>query len=739
MVVASGQMPYEFDAPLPIRALPNAWPGVGGPNIGPSGDTFEQAMFVYNAELRKWNFPDQLNLLQYNLYTHPDITPSGFEPKADGETLTGLVTGTAGLISVDNIEQMRTQLNTFLFDFYSDDSVYGTADFMRAWLQTAYPESPSGSLRIIQIIPPLSIYSLIGRTFLRPVLNDVTGGDFIETTDLHWLGGSGVLFDIDCGEVTFNPFPFPREGFFFNASSDNNRFHFGPIYPLVQTTAGNLPSVEPARYQSDTSNGTFKQQTNLNAINSGLVQIDGYALLAGTTMELVIGNDFNFDATLTGTNQYTGHTEGHRAVRDDNGDNDKTARVYRTPTAKASGLYRFITYNAKADVPFTAIPSGFVSIWPQGQVIKTQPDGQFIQTNRVHGQELTVTSDGGLQRDASDSAGLHVMDDAIWITSRNASEEDSSDGSGTFDSRGLFPCSPYNGELVWYRPAERVLSTSGNYGPGPAHFGAHMGLMSIGSNFVRVAKTGSQFFESNIGTPTPNSDRVVNVTHFQRYDKTSLDHNGEVSASFTLEGEDALGAFVTPSTEGVAGCFSTGSDVYTWSEFGSILKWTTGLSFVEAYAGPIARRRHYANGQLLYTIAGNIQVGDPMLDPGFAGSSASGIGVWSETAPTGGADVVGFITHDSAKPLRGEAHFGHQSASSTRIHSIFDVSSATHVADGVWMIIQFSTTLWLCRIEEEASQWRVVESIRLERSGDSIPLGGVPRDFPYEAILHDID
>jgi len=733
MVVASGQMPYEFDAPLPIRAPKGAWPGINTPNVAMSGLTIEQAMFVYNAELRKWNFPDQLNLLQYNLYTHPDITPSSFEPKANGDTLEGLVGGKASLESIDNIEELRTQFEIFLFDFYDDDSVYGAAEFREAWFNTAYPESPSGSRVIVEIIPNI-LFSIIGPNFLRPELEDITGGDFITTTDPHWLGGSGVIFDIDCGEVVFNPFPFPREGHFFAPGTDQPRVSFGPVYPVVQTTAGNVPSVEPSRYQSDLQTGTFKEETNFNAINSGLVQIDGYALIAGTTIELVNGNDDNFVASVANTNDYTGHTQGLRAVRDGAGDNDPSARIYRTPTAQSSGLYRILTQNRKMDVPFTAIPSGFVSLWPQGKVRRVSNTGNLFPSNSnfIHGQELTVTSDGGLQRDAGDSAGVHVMDDAIWITSRN-----DSDGSGTFTTGGLYISSPYNGELVWYRPAERVLSTSGNFGPGPAHFGAHLGLMDIGTHFVRVSKTISQFIDTNTGNPTPNSDEYICVTHFQRYDKTTLDHDSEVSPSFTLQGEDATTASQS-GPDGLHGAFTDGSDVYTWTEFGSVHRFDTSLSFVNAYSAPIARRRHSANGQLLYTLGGNVQVGDPLLS--ITGGSSSGIGVWSTTDPTGGAaDVVGSVTHDSAKPLRAETHFGHVAGGSFRWHSIFDVSSATHVGDGVWGILQVSTTLYLVRMTEEPSFWQVRESIRLERTGDSIPIGGVPDDFPYEATLHDID
>lgn len=724
MVVASGQMPYEYDAPLPIRALPNAWPGIGTPNIATSGDTVEQAMFVYNAELRKWNIT-QLDLLTYQAYWHPDVASSGFEPKADGETLTGLVGPTATVLAVDNIEQMRQSLNTFLFDVYSDDSAYGQQDFLSAWLKTAYPESPSGDLRIIAIIPNV-IYSFGGRTYLRPAAEHITGGDFIDT-DIHWLGGSGVLFDIDCGEVIFQPFPFPIANRYFTGGNGDHRFNFSPITPVIQTTLGAIPSLEVARYESDIVNGSFRANTNFAALGSGKVQIDGYVLLDSTTIELVKGNDNNFEATVGFTDDYTNHIQGLREVRGGAGQNDPSARCYRTPTAQSSGLYRLLTHNQKVNVPQTAIPSGFVSVWPQGGVILAS-DGTLRQTNRIDGQQLEEASDGTMILNPSESVGVHVMDDAIWVTSVNAFES-----SGNLNTRGLFVLSPHNGDLVWYRPADLTVATSGNSGPnpGPGTFGIHVGLSDLGGDFVRLSQTASQFLtlETN---PTPSTG--VQDIYWQRYDQTTLDHT-EQRTTWTIETTGSL-----PVVHQIAGSFSDGSNVYMFTEpIGQVTRFTTGLVFDGFFTGSIAGRRHYAGGDLLYTITDAIQVGDPMLDPGFLGTSGSGIGKWSISAEP--SDIFtdnGNYTHDSAKPLRGEAHFGFHFGSDAMIHSIFDVTASTHVRNGVWMLIQFNQNLYLARIVERASDWLVVESIQFRDLFDDV---GVfpPAEFPIEGILHDID
>lgn len=723
MVVASGQMPYNYGTNLPIRAKPNAWPGSGIPNISASGDIVEAAMFVYNAELRKWNESDLSNLT-YLLYSHPDITPSGFEPKANGDTLTGKVGGRVSIMSVDNIEQLRRLLDIFLFEAYADDSEYSAEDFLESWLTAAFPESPSGGIVITALFPG---YSLTNRTFLRPSADHVVGGDFVDT-DIHWLGGSGVLFDIDYGEVIFNPFPFPGQTQYFAPSTGNHRFNFGPIIPTIQTTAGSIPSVDANRYETDIGAGSFRATTNFQALGSGYVQIDGYALLPSSVIELVKGNDNNFDATLEFENDYTDHIQGLRRVRAFTGKNDPSARCYRLPTPQSSGLYRLITYNPKDLVPSTAIASGFVSLVPPGRVIKAD-DGTFILTNRIDGQQYSELSDGTTSISPASAEGVHVLDDAIWITSPNSKTP----GSGSFASAGLFVLSPYNGDLVWYRPAERVLSTSGNFGPGPAIFGAHVGLMDLGTNFVRVSKTALQISEQNI---SGDEDKSTFTVYFQLYDKTTLDHVAEVPVGYAIQSEDANQALFNGFT-GLHGAISDGSNVYIWAEFGAVHKFTTGLSFVNAYdSSVIARRRHYANGQLLYTSGGNFFVGDPLLLPG--GGVSSGIGVWSLTDPAGtSVDGVGIINHDSAKTIRGEAHFGDQAIAS--IHSIFDVVGSTHVTDGTWMIIQFGTQLYLARIVEQPTYWEVVESIRFRDSFGSVLFGDVPEEFPIEGILHDID
>ena len=720
MTVASGQFPYNYGFPTPVRATEN---------LGISGSMLEAAMFVYAAELRKWGIV-QTNLLEHECYTHPNDAPISFEPNADGSNLEGC------LIVPNNIEKMRQSLNTFLFDQYSDDSVYGEVDFEESWLTTAYPDSVSGAVCVQQTHPVIETFAFVGANFLRPPLTIISGGDDITDTDLHWLAGSGIFLDIDIGEVVFNPFPFPGKDDKAKLGGENVTFAFGPVFPLVQTTLGAIPSVLASRYREQVEPGTLKETLNFEALESGVVQIDGYGLIENTTFELVEGNDNNFMGTLDGTTDYTFESQGLRALKDGNAENDSTARIYATPTAQTSGLYRLITYNKKADVPDTTIPSGFVSIWPQGDVRTAKPNGQQIKTNRIHGQQFEVTSLGNTRITNTAAQGIHVMDDAIWVATYNDFE-----GSGTNNSQGLTAISPYNGAGVWYRPAELELSSSEPDGPGgtgeQAYFGAHHGLFQIGNNVIRLAKAVDETITGSFPSPIVST----NTINWQLFNRTTLNHS-EQSETFTFTNTDA-----SAITRDLHGVLSNGTDIYAFRDFGPLIKFTTGLAFDGVFAsastahGGIAGRRHASTGgEFLYTITDAVGITDPMLTSSIGGTVASGIGKYTITGTPGSVTTdLGEYTHNSAKRLRAEDHFGHQSALDTVIHSIFAVTGSSHIPNGIWMIIQFFEDVYLCRIEEEATEWRVVESVQLDKVATTPFVSLNSPNMPIEAIQLDID
>jgi hypothetical protein len=739
-------MPYQYPFKVPLRSGPDSWPGNGnGWLIGASGDVLEMGMFVLNAELRKWALSDE-NLLQngYKVYTHPDVTPSGFEPKPNGDTLsTGNVGDVAALADVDNIEQMRFMLNTLL-NRYDNDTDYFQADFRRAWITGAYPTNPSGHLYIGD---GGFFFSLFGRTWLRPVLDDITGGDEMTDTDLHWLGGSGVLFDMDMGEVVFQPFPFPGESHRFKASEifDDPLFHFSPFLPPFQKTDGTILSMT-GRERSSSAQGTFKVTADIPAIASGKLQFDGYAILPETKIRLIDGKDNEWNFVGDGSADFINPIQGLREVNGNIGDNDDTARTYWTATPQSSGVYRIITSTDPADVPGIGIPSGSpVSLWPAGGYQEIR--GTFLGTNnRMFYRGFSTASDGTLITNPQVPLGYHVFDDCLWMTGSNAGL------SGDPGAGGLYPMSPYNGSLLWFRPAERIIATRGTRPsassegpdvPEPGHFHVHRGLEKFGaSEIMRMSRSWNESITSTTCGSMGSDDERTTTIYWQRYSLPTLDHT-EQASSFAFCEENDFGTI----GNGIGAMFFDGTDYWVTDKFvGRVSRWTSALAFDGLFNGPIGNRRYYANGDYLYSVVDSLQVGDPMLPGGdinMAGrGSGSGIGKWGITAEPG--DTIfnsrGTFTHDSAKPIEADKHVGNQTNGAI-IHDIKYVASAdaTHVTPGLWCMIQFGDDdLYLLRIKEEATVYEVLESVKVHHTpnDDNFPF---PTDWPYEFIHLDVD
>lgn len=389
MVVASGQYPYLFESPSPFRGQ---W--------GFSGIHLEEAQFVASAEIRKFYNPGTYDLLTndiYHVYTHPSITPSGYEPKPDGSTLGGCV-GPRALFALDNIVEMRNVLTDGIFPGYAGQTEYTTAQHLTDWIRSAFPESPSGKIT--------------NGTFLRPVLTPgfpaaITGD--ITTTDLHWLGGSGVIMDIDVGEVMFNPYPWINQllSSTIHERGVNWNIVYSPAWPLFQRTNGSLISLngrEPERVELP--------QFSYDHISSGYIRLDGYMFLDDTDFMLgqsaadFVAGQFNNISIVPRTLSTTSVELGN-------------ARAYLEPTPQSSGIYRICARTNKTNHPTAGIASGVVSQWPPQTSVN--------------------------------SRGYEVFDDALWIT-------DYVDGVSGQDhpSSGLTVVSPFTGNALWQRFAEHT-------------------------------------------------------------------------------------------------------------------------------------------------------------------------------------------------------------------------------------------------------------------------------------------
>lgn len=745
MVVASGQYPYEYDVPLPIT----------GP-IGQSGNILEAAMFVLNAEIRKWG-NEPLQFFQFNHYIHPDIAGSGFEPKADGSTLGGDVAGPS-LVVIDHILTLRSWLRSFnnsLWDLYGDDSSAGTAArqiFGESWYTTAYPGHGSGFLVPVDLGFGFSIQNGIP---LRPELDDITGGDDHTDPDPHWLAGSGVFFDIDIGEVVFQPFPFHGPHKLFRAGGggvpgfSNPRFSFSPYYPAFQKMDGSLISMTGNEF-AQAGAGSWRVNTNFAAIASGKVQMDGYAILPDTQLRLVGGNKnlSTFGDTISAISDFTFFEGGHREVNN-GGTNDPTARTYWTPQAQSSGFYAVLPYTPLSAQPLLAIPSGAAGFFPQ---IDYRPP----LNNRGLHNAINVTSDGKvlIANINGTSQGYQVFDDCIWMKSlsRNALS-----GVSNSPSRGIMPLSPYNGSFMWYRPVDLALASPGNSPTlssqyttevppiptgTPGNFECHVGMEPIGTDDVLMLSKVYNSFFTDLGIGV--GDQYDNEVFFQRYSGTSMTHS-ETSVAWTFVGADDTES--GPVDNSISDMFFDGSSYWLVGKFLSrVHKFSSALAYQGGYQGSIGGRRGFVDSEYIYWQHSDfgVSAGDPLLtDPNMSGHSiGSGIGKWSITAdPADPLANVGTFSHDSAKPIIAETTIGFADIDS-RIHDIIEITpaQATHVTPGIWVLFQVgsfpdaSEALWILRVTEQSTFYRVEEAIDLNFRVDD-----TSAQYALDLIYREID
>jgi hypothetical protein len=740
MVVASGQYPYQYDFPLPLR----------GP-VGQSGNIIEAGMFVLFSELRKFNQNPYFLDFVPQIYNNAINTPIGFEPNGSGTNLGGLVDGPA-IVEIESILMLRNGLlddGVDLFQSYVNETDYSfPRSAAESWLGTAYPESPSGKIINVETSP--GNFQVVDATYLRPELTIFTGGQSITDADIHWLASSGIIYDIDVGEVIFQPFPFPskfKAGF---GASDDLTFSMGPFYPSFQKTDGSLISLTGREVQ-DASPGDWRDTVNFDAIGSGKLQLDCYAALSGTLVRLITGNHLNYFSSLSATSDFDFVIGGQRTLGGgSNPKNDSTSRIYWTPQAQSSGVYGIITSNPKSVFPGLAIESGIISIWPRN-------DARAKSTNPLNndelGQSFTANGDDTVTTDPSDSRGFQVFDDAVWVTSKNAGLS----GTVNHPSRGLYPISPHNGELMWYRPAELTVATAGTSPvvasegpdvPTPGHFEVHVGMEPFGATeFVRLSRS---YVNDNMIVGPTTTTQYDSTVYFEIYDKTDLTQR-EVSESWTITVPPA-GPRTGALGNALGDLFYDGTSYYVVSALQSkIAKFSSLLVFEGLYgvsAGPFGTggtggRSAFINSEYLYWSRGDgaISVNDPLRDDPNMSSYNIGSGIGKFSFVSDPADItvdVGTFQYDSAKPIRMDNVRPINStatSANTDIHDIIEIESAdaTHVRPGIWVLLTSDENLWLLRIEELSDHYRPLEAIRLVNGNID------DADYPYEIIRMDID
>lgn len=409
MIVASGIIPYEYSAQTPFRATDYLDP-VAPLAIGPSGLLLEQAYFVLMAEYRRYRGLDSFFEPNFYKYINQEISKVGIEPRPNGENLaSGLA---AGLIYTNHISDGRTALEA-VFPFIEIDSDYTEEEIKQDWLIKTY-NTPSGRV------------------------GDYYHSDAHSTgrvpTEEHFLGGSGVLFDVDLGEIMYNPYPRFGASSLDSAKVSISTGSFSvptfPFFPTFQKTDGSLISVTSR--ETDYRDGFISTGYNLISLNaSGVIRFDGDVLRQETVYFVGTGNGFND----SGASDFTFVDGSTRRVGVFADIAEPQTRVFVTPTTQTSGVYQIIASNPRSTVPATAIPSGEISIWPP-------LDQAFPNYN-------ASSFDG--------NDGYEVFDDCFWMVDIPGPGALAS--GDEYAPSGLAVISPFTGRALWVRWAQPTVTS----------------------------------------------------------------------------------------------------------------------------------------------------------------------------------------------------------------------------------------------------------------------------------------
>lgn len=669
MTLASGTIPYSYDYGQGPFHVPD--PYSSDFPIGPSGILLEQAQFVITAELRKWKKADGLQgshtLPEFDWFNNSNIAPSiRYEPRANGTNL-GNAEGSGCLNFLDHIQQTRNALFTLFFNELNGDT---NDDYFIAWLSALYPNNPSGR----------------NGNYSRR-LPSQTG--VVNYTSLDVLGGSGILFDVDFGELMFNPFPHISTFNLDNAHiNDPYEIQTGPLFPCFQKTDGTL--VPLTGREPDDINNTFKSYHTL-PIGSGTIMINGYCLQAGT--KYYLGNNANnFDVTGGGA-----FTHSALSIRQaGNGGNIPTTRSYITPSAQPSGLYRVATINKRSDFPNTTISSGLVSFWPP---LTTYPTSQ----------------------------GYHVFDDALWITDQkigNTLASNTTIGNGL--ASGLSMLSPWTFTDMWIRYADLTkfdcLPDAGStitYRNWPS-----------GDFLVRTGANNIYRFHETIQRPITSTSGQLRLARYN--DK--LDYLTDITS--TSDAATEIGGFdnqfplggntnligdtwydPTTSEHWVSNAINTGSDMWKFdNNFKYINKYIFNLpSGIFNARGVFIGGQHFLyNGEFGPTGATHIK-GSGIYPVHIVAEGTAPYN--STTTPPQGGEA--YISLPEGKNINGAPFVG--TMTSAEIIHIIEVASSTHLTPGVYALIRWvgpSTgaigKLYLIKIEEKTTEWEVKFAILLE-------------------------
>lgn len=681
MVLQSGSPPYDYihgkgrfrvQDPRP----PNIWP------VGPSGILLEQAQFVITAERRRWNYlSDPTILPSFKIYVHPSITPSGpYEPKTNGSTVANLLNPNY-FIFTNNIEECRTAIID-LFGDISSDTDYDAFEYRAAWLQSLYPENPSGFLFAED---PVFNFNTLGHwAHRRPSQTGIINYNLLDV-----LGSSGIIYDIDIGEIMFNPPPHistvsydTAHGTLANGGEDTFNIQLEPFFPAFQKTNGNIITLtgrEPVILKNHDGYRTIH-------IASGYIALNGYCIKGNT--KIYLGRNANiFDVS-----QPTDFTVIEESLRQfSQAGTLVTSRLFLDSKAQSSGVYRAAAVNKFADFPTTTIQSGTMSFWPRPE---------FYWPNGIVGSTTTTSN-----------LGYHVFDDAIWMLDRSI-------GGSTRVPSGLAILSPFTGHRLWVRYAD----------PTP------ISVTVLGTTTTNLGWPKLNGLERN----TPNS--IYRIIPTVQTSVTNV--SGQVVFGKYNDNLDLIDTITTLSTVTHQNDeFSLGGDVNSYhdmwfdgtnywvsnNEFTGfdLWKFDSSFDFVEKYVvntptGIFQARGAHVNGKhVLYFGWLSTTFTNPIGGNG-GGSGLFPVNITDSANPAGGVPGNYDISYSTGKYINGAPFVGLKD--SAEIMDVLEVTSSSHVIPGIYVLIRwkFGTSpfndgdLYLLRIEEQSTSWEIAAYTMLE-------------------------
>ena len=659
MVLQSGVRPYCFDYPMPYN--------IGNDPSGQIGFLIEQAMWVAVAEKRRLTPDDDPDIDSFKLvlYEPPGLnaTFQNFEPTPEG-SIFGTPMGEFDPLwaaVLDYIVDTRNALRSMFGEF---DSEYDTdeieADFLNNWY-------PGSSGQVFLLSPENTVSGPHAREeiqldveFVFPTIEEVPTE--VCSLDINSLGGSGVLFDRDYGELIYNPYPWVAEtrlgsvadGIGFDSDfRERASVVMKPIYPMFQKTNGSLITVN-SREAIGVAGWTPSTPWSIDQLALGRVRIDGDNFTADT--EFLISQEDLRDVVETTDMTFVSHFSAPDSVvsRPRNYDQENqivdSGSAFCSPSAKSEGLYRIAAVNRFTNFPNTTIESGLISTYPQPSSLLgfNYRDSDTQQFNE----------------------GYEVFDEGFWIN----------------EGSGLALISPLTGRAMYTRLADHFGAARGVNGNPTGIAGGWQrghGMLVVGGSVYKTEST-----SSSVGT-----------FRIAAFDEETLDYQNNLEHTFVSSGPSTVTDLEHDGTDfWVMDSSASAGEIYQFdgSTFAFIHQW-------EATSIPFSKDK-------LFWIPSMSQF---FVKTGGASSPQELIPITFPPPPTS------IPTTGTAKPIT-----NFLGGAIRDVYDIIEVNGATTIDDGIYALcnvsgvigggVGYTSDVVICRIEEGASEWFVRSQLKVQ-------------------------